>query len=183
MSHYQISLLRLLEERNAMTDSKTDSLATLIPSGEKILGAKWILMRIETLHGMMKEVEKILGTGACLVWHTAGKGAGKSLASLIKKEFETYNLRGISELLTEFYARCGWGRSEITSWREEGEIVLRVWDNAFAKKGSSKTPSCFFLKGFIQGILGELTGKCVEIEETKCISKGDEYCEFQIRLR
>ena len=141
-------------------------------------------MRIETLHGMMEEVEKVLGTGACLVWYTAGKGAGKSLAALVKKEFKNYNLKSVSNLLMDFYANWGWGKGEIALWREEeGEIILRVWDNAFAKRGSSKTPSCFFLKGFIEGILKELTQKCVKIEETKCISKGDKYCEFHLFLK
>lgn len=167
-----------------MTNSKMESLTKVISSMKKPLGARWILMRVETLHGMMREVEKVLGTGACLVWYTAGKGAGKSLASLIKKEFENYNLKGISQFLTKFYNRCGWGRSEVISWRkQQSNIVLRVWNNAFAEKGSSKTPSCFFLKGFIEGILQELTSKCAKVEETRCISKGDEYCEFQICLR
>jgi len=164
-----------------MTDSKLESPIKLT-SSKKYFGTQWVLMRIETLHGMMLEVEKVLGTGACLVWYTAGKGAGKSLANLIKKDFENYELKRICNLLIDFYANCGWGKSKIL-WKGEEEMVLRIWNNAFARKDSSKTPSCFFLKGFIEGILKELTQKCVKIEETKCVSKGDAYCEFRLFLK
>jgi len=148
------------------------------------LGTEWVLIRVETLHGMMEEVEKILGSGAALVWYTAGKGAGRSLAHMIKKTMDTSDLLRVSRFIVGFYGNCGWGRGEIVSWRpEKGEFIFQVWDNVFAKKDSSNTSSCYFLKGFIEGVLEELIGRRVRTEETKCISKGDECCEFSIIVK
>lgn len=147
------------------------------------LGAEWVLIRVETLHGMMKEVEKVLGTGASLVWYMAGKGAGKSLIKTMRKELETKDLRKICNFLISFYESCGWGRGEITSWHPgKGKLTLQIWDNAFAEKNSSNISSCYFLKGFIEGVLEELIGRNVKAEELKCISKGDGYCEFVISV-
>ena len=46
----------------------------------------------------------------------------------------------------------------------------------------SDTPSCHFLRGILAKIFEERTGKDVYCHERKCLSKGDEKCEFVIDL-
>lgn len=48
------------------------------------LGVDWVLFRVEALQGMFEEVNKVLGTGSSLVWYTAGKGAGRSMAKVFQ---------------------------------------------------------------------------------------------------
>ena len=42
--------------------------------GHTYLGTGLVLMRVEALHGMIEEVNKVLGTGGSLIWYVAGKG-------------------------------------------------------------------------------------------------------------
>jgi predicted hydrocarbon binding protein len=148
------------------------------------LSVDWILLRVEALQGMFEEVNKVLGTGSSLVWYTAGKGAGRSMA----KVFQTHVKEGESpsaffDKFAHSYSRWGWGRIEKTFLREKtGEFIIRIYDNAFAREQHSPMPSCYFIKGYLEGLIETLTGKHATSEETKCMAKGDPYCEFQITI-
>jgi len=148
------------------------------------LGDDWILLRVEALQGMFEEVNKVLGTGSSLVWYTAGKGAGRSMAKVFQTRLkEGESLAAFFDKFAQSYARWGWGRIEKTFLREKtGEFIIRIYDNAFARGQHSQTPSCYFVKGFIEGLMETLTGKHATSEETKCMAKGDPYCEFQITI-
>jgi predicted hydrocarbon binding protein len=144
------------------------------------LSVDWILLRVEALQGMFEEVNKVLGTGSSLVWYTAGKGAGRSMA----KVFQTHVKEGESpatvfDKIARSYARWGWGRIEKALLREKtGEFIIRIYDNAFARAQHSQVPSCYFVKGYLEGLIETLNGRHATSEETKCMAKGDPYCEF-----
>ena len=148
------------------------------------LGVDWILLRVEALQGMIEEVNKVLGTGASLVWYVAGKGAGRSMAKVFQARLKgEENFEAFFEKIASYYIRWGWGRIEKVLLREKtGELIIRIYDNAFARGQYSKTPSCYFLKGYLEGLIETLTGKHATSEETKCMAKGDFYCEFQITI-
>lgn len=147
------------------------------------LGTEWILMRVETLQGMMQEVNKVLGTGACVVWYLAGKGAGKSIADFIQKRTKLDSMQKICKKIAEIYERCGWGRMQQIMFRQEtSEFLIRIYNNAFVRGIESQTSSCYYVKGLLEGILEQLTGKHAKSEETKCMAKGDLYCEFILVL-
>jgi len=150
----------------------------------KHLGTDWVLLRVETLNGMMDEVNKTLGTGGSLVWYIAGKGAGRSMVKILRKiPKDRESLEKTFNNFKDLYARWGWGLVKKVLFREKtGELIIRIWDNAFARGRHSQVPSCYFVKGYLEGLLETLTGKHATSEETKCIAKGDSYCEFQITL-
>jgi predicted hydrocarbon binding protein len=148
------------------------------------LGTEWILMRVETLQGMRREVCKALGTGANVVCYLAGKGAGKSLAELLQRRTKSGTIQEAYEKVAEIYERCGWGVMQSVMFRQKtGEFLIRIHNNAFSRGIRSRTSSCYYLKGLLEGILEQLTGKCARSEETKCMTKGDEYCEFIVVLK
>jgi predicted hydrocarbon binding protein len=146
------------------------------------LGVDWILFRVEALQGMIEEVNKVLGTGGSLVWYTAGKGAGKSMTKIFQKHLEgEESFEDIFNKVKNHHARWGWGRIKKVFLREKtGEFIIRIHENAFARGQHSSFPSCYFLKGYMEGLIEKLTGKHATSEETKCMTKGDPYCEFQI---
>ncbi|MEM2338399.1 MAG: V4R domain-containing protein [Candidatus Bathyarchaeia archaeon] len=147
-------------------------------------GAGWVLLRVEALQGMFVEVNKVLGTGSSLVWYIAGKGAGRSMA----KFFQTHMKEGesLKAFFNEFahsFNRWGWGRIEKAFLGEEtGEFIIRIYNNAFTEVRQSRVPSCYFLKGYFEGLIEMLTGGHISSQETRCTAKGDPYCEFQITL-
>lgn len=148
----------------------------------KYLGVDWVLFRVESLQGMIDEVNKVLGTSGSLVWYTAGKGAGRSMAKVFQRYLkESESLEVVFNKISNHYARLGWGRIEKVFLREKtGELIVRIYDNAFAREQHSQVPSCFFVKGYLEGLTEKLAGKHVTSEEIKCMAKGDPYCEFQI---
>jgi len=148
------------------------------------LGVDWILLRVDSLHGMIEEVNKVLGTGGSLVWYLAGKGAGRSMAKILQKHLkEKETLEAVFDKITDFYARCGWGNAKRVLLREKtGEFIIRIYDNAFARGQHSQFPSCYFVKGYLEGLTEKLTGKHASSQETKCMATGDPYCEFQITI-
>ena len=146
------------------------------------LGTDWILIRVEELQGMFEEVEKVLQSGSSVVWYCAGKGAGRSMGKMLLSRFK--KARSFEDFWTkfkDFIERSGWGIiKEVTIREDGGESIIRIYDNAFARRRHSTHPSCFFLKGYIEGITEILTGRHVTCYETECIAKGDPYCEFHI---
>jgi predicted hydrocarbon binding protein len=150
----------------------------------KRLGTQWILMRVETFQEMRREVSKALGTGASVICYLAGKGAGRSLANLIQQRTKTNTLEEIYEKIAEIYERCGWGSLQSVMFRQKtGEFLIRIHNNAFARGVRSQTSSCYYVKGLLEGILEQLTGRHSISEETKCMAKGDAYCEFIVVLK
>ena len=61
------------------------------------------------------------------------------------------------------------------------KIVLRLYDSIECKifRGSGR-PVSQFIRGHISGLLTKILGKDVRAVETKCIAKGDLYCEFSV---
>ncbi len=72
-------------------------------------------------------------------------------------------------------------------WLDE-EAIIEIVDNPYASGLQSQTPSCYFLRGFIEAVLEYLTDfnriefeKLQVIEET-CMSAGGKSCTFKITL-
>ncbi|MFH1752210.1 MAG: 4-vinyl reductase, partial [archaeon] len=69
---------------------------------------------------------------------------------------------------------------------KEPEFVWRFNDNQIAlayKKefGKSKKAICHTLRGYFTGTASNVCGKELEAIETKCMAKGDAFCEFVIK--
>lgn len=68
---------------------------------------------------------------------------------------------------------------------DRGEYVIRVHNSPYAmvpggKKLRRKRPACYLLAGIFAGGATSILKKRYRAEETKCISKGDKYCEFKV---
>jgi hypothetical protein len=79
----------------------------------------------------------------------------------------------------------GWGPCEIVELTPEkavGKIYNSFEGRSYLSNNSEKSdkPVCHFLRGVMTGLFEEFTGEKSKAEEKKCLSKGDEYCEFII---
>jgi len=87
------------------------------------------------------------------------------------------------ELAKAFCRTLGWAIIDYEKIdMKKGRAKIQVYQNFECEvgKGSEKPYSQFF-RGVIAGWFQRFFGKPVEIKETKCIAKGDAYCEFLIR--
>ncbi len=116
--------------------------------------------------------------GAAVLLYEAGKDAGKTWISRFHDEWGLREAENeFIQATEEFYAELGWGKFSIDiehrTIRIENSFIARGYGNRGAKK-----PVCHFLCGYNASLITELINKEVDVEERKCMAKGDRYCEF-----
>jgi hypothetical protein len=62
---------------------------------------------------------------------------------------------------------------------------VKIMKNIEAVMRNKKTddPVCHWTRGFLAGYLSEIIGVNIEVSEIKCLGRGDEYCEFEIKVK
>jgi predicted hydrocarbon binding protein len=97
----------------------------------------------------------------------------------------------VIDLFTYYVMVSGWGRFEVSELKllKDGapprKFDVRVYDNFFAKASKSDTgnPSCFFLSGLLAGLAEGAFSTGYNCLETKCVTAGDDQCEFVLTRR
>ncbi len=145
-----------------------------------------IIMTLPVLEGLIAVIQRHEGLRA-LLWYQ-----GLEVGIRVTKMYRTlYGVKTLRDLLKLFQVRAlsmGWARLEIVRVDEvTGIVVLRMYDNwecsIIKSWGPRDKPQNTFIRGLIAGILKEFYGVDYEVIETKCIAKGDPYCEFHARPR
>jgi predicted hydrocarbon binding protein len=146
-----------------------------------LLMPRWFFVAIK------KQVEALAGPEiARKVYYEAGyEGATLWAQTQIKEA----SLRG--RAVMDQYLRSGslrgWGRFEIVGFEiAKGTGVFRLYNSAIAEeKGSSKGLVCDHMPGSLAGAFQTILdheGKNLKVvgRETRCLSKGDPWCEFVV---
>ena len=60
---------------------------------------------------------------------------------------------------------------------------IKIYDSFECENVKSDKPVSHFLRGILGGILFTIFRKEVTVYETKCIAKGDPYCEFEVKSK
>ena len=126
--------------------------------------------------GTSRELRRRIGNTARIVLFHIGYEIGKRIfVDYIKDKGLT--AEEILNLISKLIIGYGWGVAE-----QVKEMTIRVYDywECSAIRGEYKEPQGFILKGLLTGVYESFTGKKVKVIETKCVAKGDEYCEFKI---
>lgn len=113
------------------------------------------------------------------IYDSAKIGSEEYNKNFIKKEgFK--DKRQIINWQTRIVSLSGWGIIEIAKIDfEKDEYVAHFKNNPFAKTyGKTNYPVDFLICGFIAGGFSASLGKTLDCIETKCVSKGDSFCEF-----
>ena len=127
--------------------------------------------------GLFRDVKVEFGEAGRVFLYHLGIEAGKS----IYRSYKDYTTSDIEFLLLikALVKAIGWGIVEEFKPLPDGTYVVRIYDNIeCATCKPSKEPTGDFFRGIIAGLLLQLTGKTMLVEEVKCIAKGDSYCEF-----
>jgi len=127
--------------------------------------------------------EKIFAhSGLVVVLYNAGKRIGQHAANRIS---EVFGLKGkeLIEALAQAGQATGWAITEIKEIdlnRASATIIVKDCFEAVAWREKPYTV-CHWTRGYLAGYLSVVFNKQVEAKETKCLAKGDEYCEFVIK--
>jgi len=93
-----------------------------------------------------------------------------------------YNIRGFDETLdwlTKVFMSTGYGKIvKINANKYTNQMFIAVDDSVFISK-KRKNPTCFILAGLFAGGASILFNRNLDFIETKCVSKGNDQCEFE----
>jgi predicted hydrocarbon binding protein len=140
-------------------------------------GARYLLIRPETLAALHKAVEAALGWQAadCLA---AGGRAGGARA--------TQSLPGAgperARRLVEMGGTLGWGSFALERFDADG-LVVTVHRSPFAEAyGASPRPVCHLTRGVLESLATLTLGRPARAVETACAATGADRCRFEARV-
>ncbi|RLG60237.1 hypothetical protein DRN87_04475 [Candidatus Geothermarchaeota archaeon] len=129
----------------------------------------------EFIKGMRDEY----GTAAETFLYYTGLKIGKEL--WIKLDKLSEKAADKIKIFRYLFSLYGLGKLEYIDNQEVK--VVKLYDSIECKHGVGSNKSySHFIRGILAGIFENIYGK-IEIVETKCISKGDKYCEFKLLFK
>ena len=149
-------------------------------------GDRAVLMRVEGLRAMLSLINPE-DPEARKAWVAAiyaqGRSYGRAAWDNLFGVHRPKTREGIVEMLN-IYVATGWGRVELMELdpaRRKARIGL---DQGFECVGlTTGRPEGHFVSGHFAGAMSSYFGEDVESDESKCLSKGDDHCEFAVSPR
>jgi predicted hydrocarbon binding protein len=139
-------------------------------------GARYLLIRPETLAAIYHALEAALGSGAADCFAAGGRaGGGRATAS-----FTGGAGRERVEALLAMGTRIGWGQFALEHYAP-GTFVVSVTGSPFAEAhGPAREPVCHLTRGVLEALAGAVfTGHRPRVTETACAATGAPACRFE----
>jgi predicted hydrocarbon binding protein len=144
-----------------------------------------IILRPEVFADLQHSLEEIFSPSAArTMLYCAGKNCG---AQACKRLAEKYNLSGskLLEAVLKLKQAEGWGifqTRKFNSSAQKGEIIVKEGFEAI-RYGESTNPVCYFMKGYLTGVLNTIFNLNVSLTEKTCIAMGAKECVFELVSR
>ena len=139
-------------------------------------GARYLLIRPETLAALHKAVEALVGprAGECLA--AGGRAGGARATAALEGTTEERARR-----LAAMGGTIGWGRFALERLAADG-MVVTVRRSPFAEAyGPSTTPVCHLTRGVLESLATVTLGRPAKVVETGCAAMGAAECRFEAR--
>ena len=138
------------------------------------------------MKGLIYGLRRNLGNEVAfsLLYHI-GFGVGEEIyLHYFRSKGYTYEwIDGIIQFLYFLLLSFGWGR--IVSYEVDDDLITidieDLWECDFQRERSEHIGSHYF-RGVLAGFFQLVYSKSVDVKEVKCITKGDEFCRFEIRI-
>jgi len=143
-------------------------------------GERAILMSSLGLRALLDSMKSVnQGSGDATI-HSHGFSYGKAAWENLLSGFRPKTKEGFAEMLG-IYSALGWGRPELVDIDlNKRKAKVRLRDSFECEGMNTGEPECNFVKGHISAAFSTFFGGYVRATEKKCVSKGDEFCEFEI---
>lgn len=135
---------------------------------------------------MQKRLEQIFFPSAALIiLYEGGKACGEASAKRLMGQLGS-STEDLLQAIAKMKEAEGWGKITFQNPNFKKKHIRVIVENSFEARGygRSTTPVCHLLRGYLAGGISTILApnartRKVELVETKCAAKGDEYCEFQ----
>jgi predicted hydrocarbon binding protein len=140
-------------------------------------GARYLLIRPETLAAVQQALESALGASAADCFVAGGRaGGGRAAASF------TGAGRERAEALVAMGTRIGWGRFTLEHFGPS-ELVVTVAGSPFAEAyGAARAPVCHLTRGVLEALARAVLTGHPRVTETACLATGAALCRFEARI-
>jgi predicted hydrocarbon binding protein len=139
-----------------------------------IEGARYLLIRPETLAALQKAAEGVLGWDAAECLAAGGRAGGARAAAALPGEREA-RVRH----LVERGSALGWGRFTLEQLTDD-RLIVTVEHSPFAEAyGPSATPVCHLTRGVLESLAAVTLGASPRVIETACAAMGGSTCRFE----
>jgi len=150
----------------------------------RLIKEPFIYFRMLTFTELEKRLETMFRKDvAATILFEAGRACGKRSASRASGESKKSG-DSLLEQIRKIKRDENWCKVDFDSFdvgRRAGVVTVNDSFEGLSY-GSSREPVCHFLRGYFSGVLSHVCGADVVLIETKCIAKGDHYCELQAGL-
>ena len=139
-------------------------------------GARYLLIRPETLAALQKAAEAALGPRAAECFVAGGRaGGGRASASLSGSREDKVRR------LVETGSAIGWGAFTLERLTPEAMVVV-VRRSPFAEAyGPSMAPVCHLIRGVLEALAAATLAGPPSVVETACAAMGADACRFETR--
>jgi len=142
-----------------------------------------VIFRKSVYEALFNGVREKFGSAGEAMLYYQGFSIGFEIYDTYREIAKSDDVENLVEVAKAINMTLGWGiidRVDIDMGRKSAK--LRVYQNFECELGIGKgKPYSQFYRGAVAGIFTRFFGKDVKVKETKCIAKGDEYCEFMVR--
>ena len=122
---------------------------------------------------LREELEIVEGDQrARLMLYRYGQRCGKALVENFG--LSCSDLQEVKSVIEPVWMEAGLSRLRVESM-EESEIIVNLEESVEAKEGNT----CDFARGYLSGMISQLTGKRFEVDEVECASGGYISCVMQ----
>ena len=137
-------------------------------------GARYLLVRPETLAALQRAVEALVGDGATACLVAGGRAGGGSALRGLEGPADQVIAR-----LLEMGGRIGWGAFALERFTQD-ELVVTVSDSPFAAAyGPAGGPVCHLTRGVLERLAELAFGGPAAVRETACGAAGAPRCRFE----
>jgi len=144
-----------------------------------------IIMGLFMYRAWHEKLYEVFGTGASTILFEIGRELGVQGFRKLKEKVKNPLKLASAGLKHGFL--LGWGKisiskSQLLKMATLKSVTVKI-EGCFIPKaiGNTGQASCHLLRGFFVGALETMMERKCICEETKCISKGDSHCEFQLK--
>jgi predicted hydrocarbon binding protein len=147
-------------------------------------GEKAVLIRHAFIVSMLDTIrEKFGSVGEAIIYEEGVVLGREGFREIIKKIGQDFAKKHVDQMV-RFYNAVGWGMVKIVhSNILEPRILLWVYESFECSGHSSKGTYSRFFRGHLAGAFSSLFGIEMDCTETRCISSGNDKCEFLITPR
>ena len=155
-------------------------------------GARLLALPEPLLQAIYAGLEQEIGQAAGLVLFNCGSWWGKNFYRRFGEEVSEYYGKPLAQMEMVEFLQClkqcwktyGWGTIDLDlNYYQQGFLVVKVWNSAFAEAiPSENRPLCFLEAGILSAFFSQLTGRDLHCVQTSCESMGAECNHFLLGL-